>query len=97
MLFSDKDCIIKIIINYFSSMYPGSGLNEEEWRIMSRCNEFARMASPRDGDLAESLAAHWFNKWREDGISPRTSALKRCPNLFNEQIQRRLTKFRRGY
>ena len=34
MLFSDKDCIIKLIINYFSSMYPGSGLNEDEWRII---------------------------------------------------------------
>ena len=54
MLFSDKDCIIKILINYFSSMYPGSGLSKEEWQIMSRCNEFARMASPGDGDLAES-------------------------------------------
>jgi len=97
MLFSDKDCIIKVIIYYFSSMYPGSGLNKEEWQIMSRCNEFARMASPSDGHLAESLAIHWFSKWREDGISPRTSALKRCPNLFDERIQRRLTKFRRGY
>ena len=78
-------------------MYPGSGLNKEEWQIMSRCNEFARMASPGDGHLAESLAVHWFSKWREDGISPRESALRRCPNLFNEQLQQRLTKFRRGY
>ena len=78
-------------------MYPGSGLNKEEWQIMSRCNEFARMASPGDGHLAESLAVHWFSQWRENGVSPRESALKRCPNLFNRQLQQRITKFRRGY
>jgi len=78
-------------------MYPGSGLNKEEWQIMSRCNEFARMASPGDGHLAESLAVHWFSQWRENGVSPRESALKRCPNLFNRELQQRITKFRRGY
>ena len=60
------------VLHYGGSFSFGSGLNEEEWRIMSRCNEFARMASPGDGDLAESLAVHWFNQWRENGISPRT-------------------------
>ena len=75
----------------------GSGLNKEEWQIMSRCNEFARMASPGDGHLAESLAVHWFSQWRENGVSPRESALKRCPNLFNRELQQRITKFRRGY
>lgn len=78
-------------------MYPGSGLNKEEWQIMSRCNEFARMASPGDGHLAESLAVHWFSQWRENGVSPRESALKRCPNLFNRELQQRITKFRRGF
>ena len=78
-------------------MYPGSGLNKEEWQIMSRCNEFARMASPGDGHLAESLAVHWFSQWRENGVTPRESALKRCPNLFNRELQQRITKFRRGY
>ena len=97
MLFSDKDCIIKVIITHFSYMYPGSGLTKEEWNIMSRCNEFARMASPHDGDLAESLALHWFTKWRDSGISPRESALKRCPILFNPDLQRKLQRFRRGY
>tara|TARA_B100001057_G_scaffold434799_1_gene464705 strand:+ start:305 stop:541 length:237 start_codon:yes stop_codon:yes gene_type:complete len=78
-------------------MYPGSGLNKEEWQIMSRCNEFARMASPGDGHLAESLAVHWFSQWREKGVPPRESALKRCPNLFNRELQQRITKFRRGF
>ena len=78
-------------------MYPGSGLNKEEWQIMSRCNEFARMASPGDGHLAESLAVHWFSQWRENGVSPRESALKRCPNLFNRELQQRITKFGRGF
>ena len=97
MLISGKSCIIKVIINDFSNMYPESGLTREEWGIMSRCNEYARMASPGNGDLAESLAAHWFTLWREEGVMPRASALKRCPNLFKPDYQRKMTKFRRGY
>ena len=83
-----------------SDQYAGQHMTQAEWRLNGLCNKYAQDCSPLNGDLANSLASHWFSKCRNDAtITPRSLALQRCPNLFSPEYQKRLNKikFRRGY
>ena len=82
-----------------SDNYAGQQMRLSEWRLNGLCNRYAEDCSPLNGDLANSLASHWFSLCRNDStLSPRQLALQRCPNLFTAEYQRRLNKlkFRRG-
>ncbi len=72
-------------------------LSQEEWKLMSRCNEAARQAAPHDGNMCDSLALHWYERCKRTGEHPNKLLLQRCPNIKKEHVQRRLQKFRRGY
>ena len=79
--------------------YAGQQMSQGDWLLNNSCNKYAWMCSPTDYEYAFSLATHWFTICREDRtISPRQLAVKKCPNLFSPEYQRRLKKiqFRRG-
>ena len=82
-----------------SNNYAGQQMSEGDWLLNNSCNKYALMCIPHDYDAAYSLSTHWFSICREDKtISPRQLAVKKCPNLFDPEYQRRLQKFqfRRG-
>ena len=72
-------------------------LSQEEWRLMSSCNEAARQASPHDAVMCDSLALHWYTRCKRTGEKPQKLLLERCPNINKQHVQQRLNKFRRGY
>ena len=71
-------------------------LTQEEWRLMSRCNEAARQAAPHDGAMCDPLALHWYQRCKRTGENPNVLLLQRCPNINKQQVRDRLNKFRRG-
>ncbi len=79
--------------------WAGQQMSEGDFTLNTNCNKYALMCIPHDYNAAYSLSTYWFTICREDkSITPRQLAVKKCPNLFSPEYQRRLNiiQFRRG-